>query len=230
MRRYGIPLAAFLLGGSIPLILVWLYFLATGALGALHETLFVFAPRYTALQLSAGQLPALVGSTVRIWLFDLSPYNTIGLVALLLLPPLHGRERAATAHLLGVIAFTLLGVTLQRAGGVPTHTGPGKLYGLGVSWRRLPAGERLFHHSGNTGDFAADVYWIPERGFAVAVLAGSHRHLRATLHSALEHLAGIDTKPPEPRAPDVARYVGSYETTVGDLPVLVTREAAGHYA
>jgi CubicO group peptidase (beta-lactamase class C family) len=114
----------------------------------------------------------------------------------------------------------------MTAGGVPTHTRAGQVYGLGMSWQRLPGGARLFHHAGNTGDFSADVYWIPERGFALAVLAGSHRHLRATLHSALEHLAGIDGKPPDPRAPDLERYVGAYETTVGDVPVLVTGKAS----
>jgi len=115
----------------------------------------------------------------------------------------------------------------MATGGVPTHGRPGQLYGLGMSWRRLPGGERLFHHSGNTGDFSADVYWIPERGFALAVLAGSHRHLRPTLYSALEYLAGIDTRPPDSRALDLERYVGSYETTVGALPVLVARKGPG---
>lgn len=115
----------------------------------------------------------------------------------------------------------------MTAGGVPTHERPGTLYGLGTSWRPLPGGDRLFFHSGNTGDFSADLYWIPERGFALALLAGSHRHLRPTLHSALEHLGGIDTKPADRRAPDLDRYVGTYATTVGDHPVLVTRGDSG---
>jgi CubicO group peptidase (beta-lactamase class C family) len=115
----------------------------------------------------------------------------------------------------------------MTAGAVPTHSRPGQLYGLGMSWQPLPGDERLFHHSGNTGDFSADVYWIPERGFALAVLAGGHRHLRPTLHLALEHLAGIDTRFPESSAPDLERYVGAYETTIGDLAVHVARKKAG---
>lgn len=84
------------------------------------------------------------------------------------------------------------------AEGMPTGRRPAERYGLGVAWEPLPDGTRLFRHSGNTGDFAADVYWIPKRRFAVAVLAGGGRHLRATARAVLSEVAGV-TPPPAAR-------------------------------
>jgi hypothetical protein len=133
IQRYGLPLAAFALGGSLPLIGVLVYFWSSGALGALYETLFVFAPRYTALQLHLADAPGYVWTTTRIWLAGLSPYNAIGLVALVVLRPLHPRERVGAAHVLGVIAFSLLGVMLQ-AKFFPYH------FGTAVILAALPAG------------------------------------------------------------------------------------------
>ncbi|HET6582064.1 MAG TPA: serine hydrolase, partial [Nannocystaceae bacterium] len=79
-------------------------------------------------------------------------------------------------------------------------------YALGLHVRALPDGTTLLRHAGNTGDFAADVAWVPERGFAVAVLGNTGVHLRATLAAALAR-AGIDPRvlatSPEP-APSAA--------------------------
>jgi D-alanyl-D-alanine carboxypeptidase len=72
-------------------------------------------------------------------------------------------------------------------------TGARDRYALGVHVHTLPDGTTLLRHAGNTGDFAADLVWVPERGFAVAVLGNSGEHLRGTLAAALAR-AGIDPR------------------------------------
>lgn len=78
-----------------------------------------------------------------------------------------------------------------RTRAVPT--GGGDRYALGVHVHALPDGTTLLRHWGNTGDFAADLVWVPERRFAVAVLGNSGEHLRGTLAAALAR-AGIDPR------------------------------------
>jgi len=72
-------------------------------------------------------------------------------------------------------------------------TGARDRYTLGVHVHALPGGTTLLRHAGNTGDFAADLAWVPERGFAVAVLGNSGAHLRGTLAAALAR-AGVDPR------------------------------------
>jgi CubicO group peptidase (beta-lactamase class C family) len=72
-------------------------------------------------------------------------------------------------------------------------TGTGDRYALGVRVRPLPDGTTLLRHAGNTGDFAADLVWVPERGFAVALLGNAGDHLRGTLATVLAD-AGIDPR------------------------------------
>lgn len=112
-RALGVPTLAFAAGGALPLLATLAYFTAMDALADLHEALFVFAPVYTALQLEATPLPGLLWRALSEWLLRTAPYNLLGLLALLFLPVLHSRERLAVAHVLGVIAFSLLGVALQ---------------------------------------------------------------------------------------------------------------------
>jgi hypothetical protein len=113
LRALRAPTLAFLAGGALPLLATLAWFQAAGAVGDLYEALFVFAPGYTALQLEAASPLALLGRALREWLLRAAPYNAVGLAALLLLPVLHRRERIGAAHVLGVIAFSLLGVALQ---------------------------------------------------------------------------------------------------------------------
>jgi hypothetical protein len=47
------------------------------------------------------------------WLSPLAPYNAIGLLLLVALPPLEPRERRLAAQVLGVVLSTLLGVAVQ---------------------------------------------------------------------------------------------------------------------
>jgi hypothetical protein len=112
-RVLGPPTLAFAVGGALPLLVTLAYFTATDALADLYEALFVFAPGYTTLQFEVTPLPALLRRTLFEWLFRTAPYNLVGIPALLFLPALHSRERLAVVHVLGVIAFSLLGVALQ---------------------------------------------------------------------------------------------------------------------
>lgn len=81
-----------------------------------------------------------------------------------------------------------------RSFAVPTGETPGDRYALGVHVRDLGGGETLLFHRGSTGDFHAELYWIPARGFAVAVLANVGTPMAATIHAALK-LAGIEEPP-----------------------------------
>jgi hypothetical protein len=105
-----------------------------GALADLYDTLFVFAPGYTALDLASASPLALLGRALREWLFRAAPYNAVGLAALLLLPPLHRRERLAAAHVLGVIAFSLIGVALQAKFFLYHYAAALPLTGLLAGW------------------------------------------------------------------------------------------------
>lgn len=87
-------------------------------------------------------------------------------------------------------------------------TGGTDRYALGLHVRALPDGTTLLLHAGNTGDFAADLAWVPERGFAVAVLGNTGVHLRATLAAALAR-AGIDPRVLATREEEAAPPGGS---------------------
>jgi hypothetical protein len=113
VRRGAVLVAAGLAGGALlpALVLAWLH--ARGAVGDLAEALLDFAPRYTALGL-AGESPArLVARAFTWWLSPLAPFGAIGLGLCLALPPLAPGERRLVAHVLAVVATTLLGVALQ---------------------------------------------------------------------------------------------------------------------
>jgi hypothetical protein len=152
LRALGAPALAFAVGGALPLLATLAYFSATGALADLYEALFVFAPGYTALQLETTPMPALLRRALFEWLFRAAPYNAIGLPALLLLPVLHSRERLAVAHVLGVIAFSLLGVALQAKFFLYHYAAVLPLTGLLAGWGYWKV-------------------WMRVRGSALAVLA-----------------------------------------------------------
>lgn len=107
------PALAFGLGGALPVVAVLGFFAAHGALGALYEALFLFTSGYVALDLSADRLPMLAAVAAERWLFEMTPLLPLGLTPLLLLPAIHPNERRGTAHVLGVVAVSLLGVALQ---------------------------------------------------------------------------------------------------------------------
>jgi hypothetical protein len=106
-------LVAFGVGGIAPVVLVLAYFAAHGALPALREALFQFAPAYTALNYEPGAWRIFPFRAFEFLLFRFSLLHPVGLVLLFALPPLAPREREGRAHILGVIVLAVVGVGLQ---------------------------------------------------------------------------------------------------------------------
>lgn len=70
-------------------------------------------------------------------------------------------------------------------------------YALGMRRRTLADGSQHWFHAGATGDFAADLHILPDRGIAVVVLANAGTHLRASAFAGLAAAApGVDLSPP----------------------------------
>jgi hypothetical protein len=113
LTAMGRPTAAFALGGVLPLVVTFAGFEAIGAGAELRDALLVFAPGYTAIDFGTSPPLALIGRALFEFVVLSAPYHLIGIVALFALPVLGERERIGSAHVLGVAAFTLLGVALQ---------------------------------------------------------------------------------------------------------------------
>lgn len=103
-------------------------------------------------------------------------------------------------------------------GEVATHERPGEFYGLGLRVRRLVDGSSLHVHSGNTGDFAAELVVAPERGFVMAALSNTGDALQATVLAGVQELLGERLPLPGASAV-VSEYAGIYE--VGDEAIVV---------
>ncbi|HVN38825.1 MAG TPA: hypothetical protein VMW19_11725 [Myxococcota bacterium] len=127
-------LAAFAVGGAVPVLLVLGYFAAKGALPALADALFVFAPAYTSLNYQPGSLRIFPFRAFEFLLFRFSLLHPVGLALLFALPPLAPREREGRAHLLGVIAFGVIGVGLQGRFFVYHYAGALPLVALLAGW------------------------------------------------------------------------------------------------
>ncbi|MCU0685751.1 MAG: hypothetical protein MUF34_26490 [Polyangiaceae bacterium] len=137
--------AAFAVGALAPVALTIAYFAAKGALGDLYQTLFVFTPNYTKLGFRAEWLLGFVFLAFEQWVFSFSAFNVVGLALLLGLPSLGPRGREGAWHVVGVVAFQLVGVGLQ-AKFFPYHYGAalpfaGLLAGWGYAklWRAARA-------------------------------------------------------------------------------------------
>lgn len=104
---------------------------------------------------------------------------------------------------------------------VPTEERPGESYALGVRVQVLDDGSALHLHSGDTGDFAADLYFAPDRGFALALVSNTGDPLRATAAAALRDLLGA--MPPLPGPPDPpATLAGVYTVEAWTDPISIT--------
>ncbi|HEU4533547.1 MAG TPA: hypothetical protein VFS00_05490, partial [Polyangiaceae bacterium] len=137
--------AAFAIGAAAPVALTVAYFAAKGALGHLYDTLFVFTPNYTKLGFRAEWLLGFIFLACEQWVFSFSAFNVLGLALLLGLPSLGPRGREGAWHVVGVVAFQLVGVGLQ-AKFFPYHYGAalpfaGLLAGWGYAklWRAARA-------------------------------------------------------------------------------------------
>ncbi|MBK7828875.1 serine hydrolase domain-containing protein [Nannocystis sp.] len=99
-----------------------------------------------------------------------------------------------------------------------THERPGEFSALGLRARRLGDGSWLYIHSGNTGDFAAELVLVPARGFALALLGNTGDPLQATALVGVQELLGERVPLPLPAGP-TSDYAGVY--VAGDDAIAV---------
>jgi hypothetical protein len=111
-RGWVAPTLAFAGGGLLPVAVTLAWFAAKGALASLHEALFLFAPRYTALNLAEPGFLELVVRTAEPLLRFGTP-ELIGLVALFALPRLADSERRMGVHVVAIVGLLLIGVGVQ---------------------------------------------------------------------------------------------------------------------
>jgi hypothetical protein len=116
------PTLALSAGAVAPFAATAAYFAAKGALGDLYQTLFVFTPHYTKLGFRSEWLTGFIFLAFEQWVFSFSAFNVVGLALLLGLPSLGPRGREGAWHVVGVVAFQLVGVALQ-AKFFPYHYG-----------------------------------------------------------------------------------------------------------
>jgi len=115
------PVALVFLGGVLPFALCLAWFKAKGALGALHETLFVFTPHYTELSWRDRTLRGMLYQSLTEWLVNYASIVTIGL-ALGLASWRTAWQRTGVTMIVGIIGVQLVGVALQ-AKFFPYHYG-----------------------------------------------------------------------------------------------------------
>ncbi len=98
---------------------------------------------------------------------------------------------------------------------VRTHERPGEHYALGLRVQVLADGRRLYAHAGATGDFAAELYFMPERGFALVLLRNTGDLLQSTAGVALQTLLGVTPARPAAMG-DPSAYVGRFAVEDAD--------------
>jgi hypothetical protein len=133
--RSAVPLIATAVGGALPFAIVLGWFKARGALGDLHEVLFVFTPFYTKISWENQSVIGMTYFGFEEWLMTYSSALFAGLVALLLLRP-RKEETAFVLTIAALIAVHITGVVMQ-AKFFPYHWGAtfpltALLAGLGI--------------------------------------------------------------------------------------------------
>jgi hypothetical protein len=130
--------AVVILGGMLA------FFGSRHALGDLHETFFVFTPQYTGLGFEPGRLPSLLWRAVEQSLTAFSAIIALGLVFFIGLGNRQDGEVGGALHVVGVVAFQLLGIALQ-AKFFPYHYGATlPLLALLAGWGLWKLWSRLF--------------------------------------------------------------------------------------
>jgi hypothetical protein len=209
LRGVAAVVGSFALGGALVVAAVLLYFVAKGALGDLHQTLFVFTPHYTKLGFRPEWFWGFVYLAFEQWFVGASAFLGAGLLLWLGLPALGAREREGALHVLGVVAFQLAGVALQ-AKFFPYHYGAALPFGaLLAGWgfwklwlraRRDPAHVLLFgllvyllaDARGATRDLA-DTFWARSKMRLAALMTPERRdELEDYLHSVADVNAGAN--------------------------------------
>ena len=102
---------------------------------------------------------------------------------------------------------------------ISTHASQGEAYGYGVFSEPLHD-MTLYSHGGNIDGYSAQLAWVPERGFAVAILANISQSLSSAAGCTI--LAALDIDPPEPpertTPPETwSDYAGTYGFRDQDL-------------
>jgi hypothetical protein len=107
------PLLMFAVGGLLPIALCGLWFRLNGAWADLRWTMFDFTPGYTALSWEGRDAPETFYWATEELFFKFSALNAAGLLAALVIAPMHSREREGLFLVLGVISVQLAGVCMQ---------------------------------------------------------------------------------------------------------------------
>ncbi len=97
----------------VPIIALCLWFWSRGGWPALSWTLFEFAPGYTALSWVNRSAAGMAFHGMNEAFFGLSSLLALGTLAALTIHPRANKERSGFSLLLGILAFQLIGITIQ---------------------------------------------------------------------------------------------------------------------
>lgn len=101
------------LASFVPIALVALWFRARGAWDALYWTMFEFTPGYTKLGWSGRGAAEMFYWALEEVFFRFSALAAAGVIAAIVIRPMHSREREGIFLLLGVISVHLAGIAMQ---------------------------------------------------------------------------------------------------------------------
>ncbi len=90
---------------------------------------------------------------------------------------------------------------------------PGLYYGYGIMRSEELPGLTLLQHGGNIDGYSSQLYWVPERAFAVSVLASSPQSLSNAARCAILEVVQPELPDPGDRSTDPdtwAAYAGTY--------------------
>lgn len=111
--RAVLPMLVIGLGSLLPLLACWLWFQSKGAWGALSWTLFEFTPGYTKLGWGNRGAAEMFYWGLEELFFRFSALAALGVIAALVIRPMHEREREGIFLLAGVLAIHLAGIAMQ---------------------------------------------------------------------------------------------------------------------
>ncbi|MFN2252309.1 MAG: serine hydrolase domain-containing protein, partial [Anaerolineae bacterium] len=113
-------------------------------------------------------------------------------------------EMVKWAMILGIDSTSILepeSAFLMQERQAPLGTRPWADYGYGIfitDYRDVDDPEyfvTVYDHGGNTTGFSSQLFWIPERGFAVSILANTIRSLSSAAQCAVREVAGLEPIP-----------------------------------
>lgn len=112
LAKVALPLVSTAIGGVLPIFFTLLWFKTKGALGELHEVLFVFTPYYTKISWEGQSVLIMSYHGFVEWLTGYSSALLGGMLLLAVFRP-EKRARPALALLFGCIGVHLAGVIMQ---------------------------------------------------------------------------------------------------------------------